>query len=1021
MTLKIYIGTVDEITARLAGAPNSTETTVASVESARVFTLTSATSFSAGNSIVIGKEKGLIESMDGAEVTLTSALSAEPASGATVCHYDADYTPYRNQAKPFVFSQDNKTGGKTGQVYGQDLSLFDHDALMPGVVAQNRITIFDSADAGTSLFAGVIVSSQRVARAKTGGGELVNEWLIEAEGYQWEADSVGIDELPFVNVNAGRFLNYLMGKWTSLSEGEIDTEDSPTINYIRLSNQRRFSQVGFDLAGLWAGSEFYIGNTHTGGAVYFRQKQSTFAPITLSTAYLNTIGNREDQYVTIRKDYDKVFNIVQFPYYREQWREPDFHVQSTVADDAFLKTSVTLAGQPASIEEAVLFFDDFADGELSSDFLEYDVDNPSPPTGFTSADGFLIEGELNGVTGLHLLDGASFSGGYPDGGNPVGRLTDPASLQPFTGQEGQAIMAKEVVINQRGYGMVLGVFDQSTIQTVVASGSTTTRIQIVDQSDPPEFWFPCLITVNDETRWVSNTNNGYIDILTDGFGPLSQAPEAGDIVEVHRLSISRVKFGVWFMGADASYALRYIKNGVTTAFSPARTYTATTYSLRLFMQCFETTIAGGISSTGCTLADDANFSDNDVVHIFTRGSRKEPERRVIQVGTGNEITYAATDYTPEVGYRVRTFPKMVLQIKGGAFGDINGRDWTTLYTDENTWQTSATVDREDHGVAVCVHQLSWLDADSLVATITQFSMKNPPPITGNIGDRYLHIGTQEVDSQEPDIDAIVRKVGSHFQLDFFPDTKELWGSGETLELRYKDRWRIHLQSLDLESIREVARVRGHELTGTEEEQELIRLGGRALDSIEILPTPLEDVEALSQADSILEAVSSPAYTVEIATNTHLDLKCQAGQTLKSTLSDVPDLEIQRVELQELPGAATEEGNSLYKQRIIAGTADRLSEILQKRVLANAGRLVLDDGVTDDTFTRLQKSGVSEAAMAVDEFEVITTPFYLLAESGEYLITEDGDRIISEFDYVPPFTSNAFDFSSADNSMYLGAF
>lgn len=1010
MTLKIYIGTTDEITARLAGTPDSTTTTVSDTESKSVFTLADSTSFSAGDSIVVGKEKAVIESLDGDIVTLVTGLSGVPDTGVTVRHYDADYTSYRNQARPFVFSDDRRTGGKTGQIYGQDLSLFDYDGLMPDIVEQNRITIFDSADAATSLFAGVIVSSQRVLKTKTLAAVQVFEWLLEAEGYQWEADGIGIDELPFVNVNSGNFLNYLMEKWTMLSEGEIDTTNSPTINYVRLSNARRFSQVGFDLAGLWPGSEFYIGNTHTGGSVFFRQRTSTYAPITLSSTYMETIGNKDDQFITIRKDYDKVFNIVQFPYYRELWRDPDFHVQSTVADDAFLKTSVTLAGQPASIDEAILFFDDFADGTLSDDFIEYDVSNPSPPDGFNAADGFIVEGELNGVPGLHLLDGAAVS--VTNGGIPVGRLTNPASLQPFTGEEGQTIMAKEVVVNQKGYGLVLGIFDQSTMSAVVASGSTTTRIEIEDQSDPVMFWAPCLITVNGESRWVTTTGTGYINISTTGHGPLSSAPQAGDVVEVNRLSISRVKFGVWFGPTNFTY----IRYGET--FTPFPwSYTTTTYSLRLYMQCFETTIASGISSTGCTLADDTNFSDYDVVEIFTRGSRKAPERRSIQVGTGNAITYSATDYTPEVGYRVRTLPKIVLQVKGGAYGDINGRDWTTLHTEVRTWQTSATEDQPDHGVAVCVHQTTWLDGTSLVGTISQFSMKNPVPITGNIGTRYLHIGTQEVDSQEPDIDCIVRKVGSHFQLDFFPDTKALWGSGETLELRYKDRERLHLESKDMESIRELARVRGHELTGTETEQELTRLGGKTMDSIEILPTPLEDGDALAQADAILSAVSSPAYTIEISTNTHLDQICQAGQTLKSTIAGVPDTEIQRVELQEYPGAAKDDGSSIYKQKITAGTVDRLSEILQKRVLATAGRLVLDDGVTDDTFTRIQKSGIAETAVATDDFDVIETPFYFLTEDGDYIITEDGDYIVSEFP-EPPAEENAFDFSDADNSQYV---
>ncbi len=989
MTLKIYIGTVDEITARLAGAPNSTTTTVVGADSTQLVTLTSTSSFSAGQSVVIGKQKGVIELVSGSDIRLVNPLPRLPEMGAIVRHYNADYTGYRNQSPPFVFSDDRQTGGRTGQVYGQDLSLFDYDGQMADVVAQNRITIFDSADNSTSLFAGVIVSSQRVMRAKTYGGLPVYEWIIEAQGYQWEADSIGIDELPFVNVNAGSFIDYLRSKWTTLAMGEIDTVNSPKMDYIRLANFRRFSQIGFDLSGLWPGSEFYIGNTHTGGSIFFRQCVNSFAPITLSQAYIDGLGNKDDQAVTIRLDYDKTYNIVLLPFYLEHWRAPDFHVQSTVSDEAFLKSSVTLAGQPSSLEEATLFYDDFADGTLADEFLDYDVNNPNPPTGFNAADGFVIEGEVNGVPGLHLLDGASISASYPSGGNPVGRLTNPAALQPFTGQEGQILMAKEIVVNQKGYGMILGIFDQNTIQTVVASGSTTTVIQIVDQSDPPVFWFPCLITVNGETRWVDSTGTGTITIATAGFGPLSNAPQAGDLVEVHRLSISRVQFGVWFTPSG----ITYIQNGVTH-FPVAWSYDIATYSLRLFMQCFETTISSGISSTGCTLSSATNFTTNDIVEIFTRGSSKPPEIRKI-TKSGSNITYATTAYTPAVGYRVRTLPKMTLQIKGGSYGDINGRDWTTLYTDTQTWQTSVALDKPDYGVALCIHQLSWLNNTSLVATITQFSMKNPPPITGNISSRYLHIGTQEVDSQEPDIDCIVRKVGSHFQLDFFPDTKGLWASGTTLELRYKERERQHVRASDPNSMRGLARVRGHALTGLETEQELIRLGGRALDSLELLPSPLTEAQALSQVNSILEAVSQPACTVEIATNTALDERCGVGQTLKSLLPEVPDLEIQRVELQEVPGTQKADGSSIYKQRITAGTVDRLSQILQKRTLANAGRLVLDDGVTDDSVTQIQQVNFTETAMAVDSFTVVEPPFYLITEDGNYLITESGDRFVSE--------------------------
>ena len=256
---------------------------------------------------------------------------------------------------------------------------------------------------------------------------------------------------------------------------------------------------------------------------------------------------------------------------------------------------------------------------------------------------------------------------------------------------------------------------------------------------------------------------------------------------------------------------------------------------------------------------------------------------------------------------------------------------------------------------------------SLVGTISLFQMKDPVPITANIGSRYLHIGTQEIDSQEADVDCIIRKVGSHFQLDFFPDTKQLWSSGTTLELRYKERWRYHLEAKDIQSIRDLAEVRGHDIPTDASEQDIVRLGGRMLDSIEILPTPLTDAEALSQNNAILQAVKTPLCAIEILTNTHLDQLCKSGQLLKSSIPGVDDTLIERVEIQEIPGAKKSDGSSLYRQRIISGSIDRLSEVLQKRALAGGNRLVIDDGVTDDTYTRLQKNDFSETASSSDLF------------------------------------------------------
>jgi hypothetical protein len=968
VTLKLYIGTADEITARLAGAPDATTTTVATATSASVFTLTSATSFSAGDSIVIGKEKGVIDTLVGVTVTLKQALSATPAVGATVKHYDADYTRYRNQSRPFTLADDRKTGGNTGEVLGQDLIFFDYSGLMPDIYEQNRITVFESIDSTDPLFAGVITSSERIMRTKDGSTNYY-EWMIEAKGHQWEADSVGIEEQPFTNVNAGDFLEYLRAKWTNLTVGEIDTTNSPTIDYIRLSNFRRFSQVGTDLAALWPGSEFYIKNTHTGGAVYFRQAVSSNAPITLNQAYLNRIGDRQDQYVRVRKDYEKSYNVVMLPYYKEQRREPDFHVQTTTANEAFLKTSVTLAGQPSSLEESILLFDDFADGSLDTDYTEDDLTNASPPAGFNSADGYLVEGSVNQVDGLHMLD-TSGAGTVRLG--DIGRVTDPAEVEPFTGAERQTILAKELVVNTLGDAVVLGISDLTSIQATTISGSTTTRVYVSSTAD---FAVDDRITVGNEKGYIQTIGANYFDL----YSALTGAPDAGVTVSKHRLAKSRIKFGVLFKSTGD---LKYIQDGVETAFATPRVYTAgpSTYSLRLSMQSFETTISGGISTTGCTLADATNFATGDVVEIFTAGSRSAPEKRVITV-SGSDITYSATSNTPAAGYRVRTLPKIVLQIKGGSeYGDITGRAWTTIHTATNTWQTSASTDRDDHAVIVCL-------AKSLVATLSLFQMKDPIAITGNIGSRYLHIGTQDIDSSEADTDCIIRKVGSHFQLDFFPDTKALWSSGSTLELRYTERWRLHLESKDMDSIRAMAKVRGYTITESTTEQQAIRMGGRALDTLEIMPTPLTDSEAISQSAAILQAVKDPASSVEILTNTVLDSLCKAGQTLPSELTGVPNMEIQRVETQEMPGVRKDDGSSVYRQRIIAGTVDRLSEILKKRALANGNRLVIDDGVNDDSYTKIQKTDFVDSATTSDTFAMseCTAPSDVVYTGTEYAL------------------------------------
>jgi hypothetical protein len=1074
----------------------------------------------------------------------------------------ADFTRFRNPGQPFRFVSDRATGGNLGDSFGSELELLDPFGTMPTVEPQARITIFDDLEPNNILFGGVILSTERRVLGAENNGALRYATVVEARGYQFEADAVGIEEQPLVNVNAGTFIRFLTQKYTTLDIGEIDELNSPRIDFIRLGNYRRFSDVGREVAALWPGAEFIIGNGRSNGVVFFRQAQASNAPLILDTANLNKWSQGG---ATIRKDYGKLFNIVRLPYYREQMREPDLHVQSTTADPAFLKTSVVLAGQPTNVEESLLVGDDFADGALSSQFLEADKTNPNPPTGFNGAAGFLLEGSLNGVPGLHLLpDGAASWG-------DIGRVTNPAEVEPFTGEERQTVFAKEIVVNSLGDAVVMGIAEASSVlQPLIdgsgrnnlyvanatgiaggvsllvngetasvasvspgvpmvptsssdwllneAAGNVTDQRGIVDlvpygsgtltgnaytmapnasflEAQNNQYWnvnsftfgmcFSLASTTgtpDPDTATPANTswlirydqpNGRFQALVSDGVAfttlnapmalaenqrywallsyqrvggaannvatlrifventsvPVAQATSSAAVLMqknpgwalklganvlgpvAYRLSLFRalfwaetvlsadecavvgacleshpsnwptadkialtapltiepvgtvrnnpltlaaIRFGVLF---KANGDLRAMINGVETAFATPRTYTTATYSLRLSMQCFETTVTGSPSATGCTLASAANFTTGDVVEIYTRGSRTVPERRVI-TKSGSVITYAGTTYTPKANYRVRTLPKMVLQIKGGAYGDINGRDWTTIYTAPNTWQTDADTAPDAHAVILALQK-------TLAATISLFYVKNPVGVTANIGSRYLHLGTQEVETSEPDIDAIVRKVGSHYQLDFFPDTKALWASGTTLELRYKERWRVELESKDSGSMVAVATLRGQTLSeGTE--TELVRKGGRVLDTVQLLPNPLTDAEALTQSAAILDAVKDPAVTVQIKTDSYRDGICQAGQTLRSAIADIPNLQINRVELAEM-GTVDDNGRALFEQTILAGTVDRLTDVLLTREIKNGSRLVIDDGVSDDSFTKIGKSNFSEVATTADPF------------------------------------------------------
>lgn len=937
MTIKVYIGSSGDIEARLAGTPNATTTTVSTVTDTQVFDLASATSFAASQTITVGKQRAIIDDISGTTVTLRRPLVRLPEVGQTVSHYDADYTAWRDQGEAFRFLDDLKTGGRTGSnQLSSIMRFFDHNNLMVDIRNHLRMAIFDDADPDVCLFGGVVKRARKIARTKNTSQAFIYEWQIEARGYAEDANNLGIEEPPATNVNAGRYLRYLLAKYTNMAEGEIDITNSPTIDFIRLGNFKRFTDVGDQLVSLWPGAEFFVKNTNTGGEVYFREAASVPAPFLLNEDLLNLLGNYQQQGVEVERNEERVYNIVRFPFYQEQWRAPDFHVQTVTINNAYLKHSVVLNGTPSNLEESMLAQDDFA-SELGTDFVEDDLTNPSPPTGYGGSDGFLIAGEINGVRGLHLLDATGSSGRLGD----IGRQTDVAEIEPFTGDERQLIMLQEIAINTLGEAVLVAVVDQSSYTALIRTGSTSTSL-ILDDATP--FVIGDRIEVDSQKTYITNKVGNTLTV-----NALSGAPSVGEVVSLHRLAYSRIDFG---LRVDGAGALKKIINGVDSALSPAITVAAgQSYSLRLYMESYEASISATPSAVSVTVDDATYLTTGDVVEVFSLGDKNAPEIRTINK-SGNVLTFDETlESVPEIGYRVRTKPKINVQIKGGAYGSVTGRTWTTIYSAPNTYQTDPDTAPDGRGVGIM-----W--GKSFEGTLGQFWMKNPIPVTANVAGRYLHIGTQEVETSEPDVDVILRKVGSHFQLDFFPDTVGIWESGSTLELRYKERWLTHLDVKDIDSLNEVALSRGFTIDDNTTEDELVRKGGNVLDTIQLLPNPLSITEALTQARSILEAAKEPTFKVYINTTTEHHPIVQPGMILESTYEDIPSLKIERVEFSEIYGV-NQNGRSAWQMRITAGSLDRLEEVLVGRLVRSGNRLVLDDGVSDDSYTRLQQVPIGD--------------------------------------------------------------
>jgi hypothetical protein len=938
--------------------------TIVEVINERTFRLSAPHGYIAGMGVLkIGKQL-LREPLASAifdRIELKNPITPTPTVGTVVYEWNGELTQWRGHlgaVEPLSFTADADGNGFSGRVLNAPIKITDINGNCPIIECEYPITIMDGTS--TVVWSGKIYAVDQQLVGKLPDGSDMMQYQLTCKGWADVADELGLEEPPLFNVNAGKLLQRLVTQYTTLTPGTIDTVNSPTLDVVRIGNYKRLTELGKQLQALWPGSVFSITPGQMTGIVNFQLRQDTQAPIQLTTDFVEQLGPGN---CTIQLDTSKTYNIVRFPFWLEKWRSPDRFTQVTTADDAFLKSTVVLSGQPSSVDLAFLVSDDFSDGQIDDDFVEDDLTNPSPPSGFIPSDGYLLEGVLNTVTGLHLLPS-------PGEWGDIGRVTDPAVIVPWSGDERQMIMLKELVINTLGDALFMGLSDPTSYVTAV---TTVTSVSVFDVASVDGLTIGDKITVDGEDTFISGISGLQITVSP----ALSTLPQPTDVVSLHRLALSRIKFAV-YLKTDGSINLMI--NGAETPLSPARTYTAAaTYSFRLMAMGYETHATGGTSATGCTLNSATGFATGDVVELFTSGERSAPVQRVVTV-SGSDITYTATNETIKAGYRVKTLPKLVLQIKGGAYSSITGREWVTIWTSPNTWQTSPATKPAKRSIVLCMGK-------TLAATVTEFYAKNPPPVTGFIGNRYLHIASQDVESSEPDIDCIIRKVGSHYQLDFFPDTKALWSSGSVLTLFYKERERHDLEDSDTEAMRKIVAMEDVDGVGidTLNDKELRRRSGKTLTTVELLPEPISINDAISQAREILNAAKNPQVRVEFNINDEQYGIVKPGQLLQSTYPGIESPLIQRVVYTESVGQAGRFNRQAWVQSITAGTLDRLGDVLVTRRIKNGSRTVIDDGVNDDSYTRITKGNFSDTISFSELFKLTDgNPTTLMTKSdGTY--------------------------------------
>lgn len=856
---------------------------------------------------------------------------------------DANYSNYWDLAET-VITYDNNKGDITGEDY-TNKGVILNDVPVGGnrmTVPQKQQLLFILEATGSGVktvteiyFGGIITSKPRQFKGKDFEGNHINQINLQASSFAFLADEKKVDLAPMINQFPDIVINLINNHFTNNALIKKGTVNRPAekLSVIRFSKERRAWGACRAIASLYEDWKYIIDSSftsdHIGGLYNFQELTKTYTAIVLSDDFIEELGPDNSD---IGDNSTELANIVTLPFFIEESREPERFTQVTTTNVAELNSRVPLSGIPVNVERTLITQQRFQVWRIDETLQENDNNNSSPPNDHTESEGFLVSGDINGVTGYHFIN---YTGAINEWGR-MALINNPAYIL-FEPQKMTVLRIKELSISSLGDAIVCAYYDNTTISSNITNVISASEFDVTDGT---KFSADMLVKINDEERAINNVSTNRI-VLKNA---LSQAPDIDDICFVGDYNYSRIIFGLELKTNGDIYI---IENGV--ARDSGQNYTSDTYTIRNLCCVNETWLSVDTSNGSdiLTLNNPAGFEINDIIEVHHLGNNEDPSETKVISKNGNNIQINTTGlgFIP-INTRVRTKPKAKLQINGGAFGEVSGKTWTDLGNMTNTIQSEPDTIKE---IGFCIAMQK-----SLIGTIKEFTAIMFPPVEVYINNNLMVTST-EIDNAESDIDCFLIARNERYFIELPSDTKEKWTSGTTIEVKYNEKRMHHLTKYNDASISEVATARGTPIEADDTEEDKIKKGGIEAESELLISHPITFAEARTLLKTVLAERSEVKLRVKLdnlISNKHGKIRPGMFITVNSLTgydNDSEGLEINRIVATYF--GQDRSNNSVWKYYLEANVPDNISLLLTK--YSNTPKRIIDEA-TDDTSSLLKE-------------------------------------------------------------------